>query len=277
MAKQEREEREASAVSADRSRQRYRDRELATRQGQPWVADGLTSGEARAAQDALGVDPVPAPDFVPAEFPRPHRRERTPRQSGRPAPAQPLTQIRRLPTGEMDPPGSPELPPGHSLGTVIGPTAFGRRITQQRFRWLLSCAAAEERLLEDARYPGRGRYSQTVDGHRRSYVWLGPPADLDTFNRYASANYEPPAGMATGRVILMGSSGEPDEEREADWLSRRDADRQALAARDTSRWAICTPDGHALVTKPGREEAEDALARWSAKSDAPLHLEEVVR
>jgi hypothetical protein len=175
----------------------------------------------------------------------------------------------------MFPVGSPELPDGVRLGTVITPDAFGRRIGRDRFRWLLSCAAAEERLLEDARYPGKGRYSQTVNGEMRCFIWLGNPADLDTFNRYASANYVPPAGLATGRVLLMGDNREPNEETEADWQSRTRADAQAFADRDTSRWAICDPTGRALVSKPGKEEAEDALTRWSKNSDVPLHLEQV--
>jgi hypothetical protein len=277
IARQERAEQEAHVESDRRYRQRQRDRAQASRQGQPWNPDALTPAEATAAVIEAGADPVPSPDHVPRELPEAHRRPRAPRPSGRPAQAQPATQIRRLPDGTMSPPGAPELPPGFTIGTVLTPDAFGRRITQERFKWLLSCAAAEGRLLEDPRYPGQGRYGQTVLGDIRCFVWLGNPADLDTFSRYASANYVPPAGMATGRILVLDDSGEPNQETLADWQARNRRDAQEYADRDLSRWAVVDPTGHAVVTKTSRAAADEALARHQARFDVPLHLEEVTR
>jgi hypothetical protein len=266
IAKQEKAEREATAASQDRARQRFRDHALATKQGQPWNPDALSHEDVAEAGAALGVDPVPDPAYVPREFPLVARKPEPPKTTRR-RKAQPVEDsrdLRRLPDGTST--GRYELPEGVSHGYVIsGPSDFGLKYDSDLIQ-VLAAAGQEGRLLEDPRYPGQNRFSQPGT---RDRVWLGRRRDMIPFASYVRANYEPlPArGPQPGRVLgvftldpingVQSVSRDGSSERDhREWLQRNRDNAEDLAEEDKRRFEIRRLDtNERIATYTGIEHA----------------------
>jgi hypothetical protein len=279
--RQARAEQEASTESQQRARQRYRDREQATRHGQPWVTDGVTAEDVAEAGAALGVDPVPDPQHVPAEFSPP---DRVADRDHGPAPRESFT-IRRRSDGTMYPDGAPELPDGVERALCLTMAACSRAFlvwstNVRQTRFVLSCAVAEGRLLPHPKYSER--FQQLV-ASQRVYIWPGVRSEkeIHAFARwcYSSRVYQPPGGT-TKILSVYGPAGGGDDPSDAE-LQWRDERAQALREyedRDTRRFQIRRSDtDEVILTTTGEEHARERGESHGSRLGTDVYLQEVPR